>query len=176
MGVVAREVSSTAARNQHREASASTVVCSRGRGGRGREDRSCVLSRCSVVSDSFATPWTVAYEAPLFLGFSRLQYWSASHSLLQGIFPARDRTCISCIGRQADSLLLSHLGNPEDQLPDFTPQLHQHHLQDRTPCLSEPQFHHPRTRDAQGTHIRRVLQSALYLARGRSSLRGLNQV
>ena len=152
------------------------MVCSRGRGGRGREDRSCVLSRCSVVSDSFATPWTVAYQAPLFLGFSRLQYWSASHSLLQGIFPDRDRTCISCIGRQADSLLLSHLGNPEDQLPDCTSQLHQHHLQDRPPCLSAPQFHHPRTRDAQGTHIRKMLQTALYLARGRSSLRGLNQV
>ena len=176
VGVVAREVSRTAACDQHREASASTVVCSRGQGGRSGEDHSCVLSRCSVVSDSSATPWTVAHQAPLALGFSGLQYWSASHSLLQGIFPARDRTCISCIGRQADSLLLSHLGNPEDQLPAFTSQLHEHHLQDRPPCLSAPQFHHPRTRGAQSTHFRRVLQSALYLARGRSSLRGLNQV
>ena len=30
---------------------------------------------CSVMSDS-ATPWTVAYEAPLSMGFSRQEYWS----------------------------------------------------------------------------------------------------
>ena len=29
----------------------------------------------SVVSDS-ATPWTVAHQAPLFMGFSRQEYWS----------------------------------------------------------------------------------------------------
>ena len=30
----------------------------------------------SVMSDSFATPWTVAYQAPLSMGFSRQEYWS----------------------------------------------------------------------------------------------------
>ena len=30
---------------------------------------------CSVVSDS-ATPWTVAHQAPLSMGFSRQQYWN----------------------------------------------------------------------------------------------------
>ena len=30
----------------------------------------------SVVSDSFATPWTVTCQAPLFMGFSRQEYWS----------------------------------------------------------------------------------------------------
>ena len=30
---------------------------------------------CSVVPDS-ATPWTLAYQAPLSMGFSRQQYWS----------------------------------------------------------------------------------------------------
>ena len=34
-----------------------------------------VLSR-SVVSDFFATPWTVAHQAPLPMGFSRQEYWS----------------------------------------------------------------------------------------------------
>ena len=29
-----------------------------------------------VVSDSFATPWTVAHQVPLFMGFSRQEYWS----------------------------------------------------------------------------------------------------
>ena len=30
----------------------------------------------SPVSDSFATPWTVALQAPLSMGFSRQEYWS----------------------------------------------------------------------------------------------------
>ena len=28
------------------------------------------------MSDSFATPWTVTFEAPLSMGFSRQEYWS----------------------------------------------------------------------------------------------------
>ena len=30
----------------------------------------------SVVSNSFATPWTVVCQAPLSMGFSRQEYWS----------------------------------------------------------------------------------------------------
>ena len=30
----------------------------------------------SVVSNSFATPWTEACPAPLFMGFPRQEYWS----------------------------------------------------------------------------------------------------
>ena len=37
----------------------------------------------------FATPWTVAYQAPLSMGFSRQQYWSRVPFLLQGIFPTQ---------------------------------------------------------------------------------------
>ena len=33
------------------------------------------LFSCSVVSDSFATPWTIAHQAPLSMGFSRQEYW-----------------------------------------------------------------------------------------------------
>ena len=39
----------------------------------------CVCVRalsCSVVSDSFATPWTVARQAPPSMGFSRQEHWS----------------------------------------------------------------------------------------------------
>ena len=36
---------------------------------------SCMCSVTSVVSDS-ATPWTVAYQGPLSMGFSRQEYWS----------------------------------------------------------------------------------------------------
>ena len=35
----------------------------------------CVLS-CSVVSHSSVTPWTVARQAPLSMGFPRQEYWS----------------------------------------------------------------------------------------------------
>ena len=28
------------------------------------------------MSDSFVTPWTVAYQAPLSMGFPRQEYWS----------------------------------------------------------------------------------------------------
>ena len=31
---------------------------------------------CSVVSNSLATPWTIAYQAPLSMGFSRQEYWN----------------------------------------------------------------------------------------------------
>ena len=30
----------------------------------------------AVVSDSFVTPWTVAHQAPLSMGFLREEYWS----------------------------------------------------------------------------------------------------
>ena len=30
----------------------------------------------SVMSDSFGTPWTVAHQAPLSMGFPRQEYWS----------------------------------------------------------------------------------------------------
>ena len=35
-----------------------------------------VVLSCSVVSDSFATPWTVARQASLSMGFSRQENWS----------------------------------------------------------------------------------------------------
>ena len=35
-----------------------------------------LLFSCSVVSDSLATPQTVAHQAPLSMGFPRREYWS----------------------------------------------------------------------------------------------------
>ena len=34
-----------------------------------------LLFNCSVTSDSFVTPWTVARQAPLSMGFPRQEYW-----------------------------------------------------------------------------------------------------
>ena len=45
----------------------------------------CVPIMCahahSVAFNSFATPWTVAHQPPLSMGFSRQEHWSASSSL-----------------------------------------------------------------------------------------------
>ena len=40
---------------------------------------------CSVAQ-LFAIPWTVACQAHMSMEFSRQEYWSGTHSLLQGIF------------------------------------------------------------------------------------------
>ena len=42
---------------------------------------------CSVMSDSFATPWTIAYQAPPSMGFSRQEYWSRLLFLSPGHLP-----------------------------------------------------------------------------------------
>ena len=48
----------------------------------------CMLSLFSRVQ-LFVTPWTVARQTPLSMGFSQQEYWSGSHALLQGIFPTQ---------------------------------------------------------------------------------------
>ena len=49
------------------------------------------------MSDSLWPPWTVAYQAPLFMGFSRQGYWSGvAISFSRGSSQPRDRTQISC--------------------------------------------------------------------------------
>ena len=56
----------------------------------------CSLSHVQL----FATPWTVAFQAPLSMGFSRQESWSGVPFLnCRGSSQPRDRTCISCIGR-----------------------------------------------------------------------------
>ena len=35
-----------------------------------------LLFSYEVMFDSFGTPWTVAHQAPLSMGFSRQEYWS----------------------------------------------------------------------------------------------------
>ena len=38
----------------------------------------------------FVTPWTVAHQTPLSMGFPRQEYWKGSLSLLQRIFSAQE--------------------------------------------------------------------------------------
>ena len=65
----------------------------------------------SVVSDSFAIPWTVECQAPLSMGFPRQEYWSGLPFILQGIFPSQGST-LHLLHWQEDSLPLSHEGSP----------------------------------------------------------------
>jgi len=62
--------------------------------GRGYNSVYCSEMCCAVLKSPshvqlFETPWTVACQAPLSMGFSRQEYWSGLPYLLQGIFSAQ---------------------------------------------------------------------------------------
>ena len=53
----------------------------------------CMLSRIQF----FATPHTIAHQAPLSMGFSRQEYWSRVPFPSRGSSRPRDQTYISCV-------------------------------------------------------------------------------
>ena len=64
-----------------------------------------------------ATPWTVARQAPLSMGFSRQEYWVGCHALLQGDLPdpGIETASLMSIGKlywQTGSLPLAPPGKP----------------------------------------------------------------
>ena len=69
-----------------------------------------VVFSCKVASDS-ESPWTVAHQGPLSMGFSRQEYWSGlpfpspGHLPDPGIKPRSPAL-------QVNSLPLSHQGSP----------------------------------------------------------------
>ena len=70
-----------------------------------------LVTHCSVLSNSFATPWTQAIRLLCPWNFSSKNTTVGCHFLLQGIFPAQgSKLCL--LQWQADSLPLSHLGSP----------------------------------------------------------------
>ena len=73
----------------------------------------CMLSRFSRVR-LFATPWTVAHQAPLSMGFSRQEYWSGLLCPPPGDLPDPWIEPASPVAPalQVGSLLLSHRGSP----------------------------------------------------------------
>ena len=60
----------------------------------------------------FATLWTVAYQAPPSMGFSRQEYWSGLPYLLQEIFPTQGLNLGLPHCRQT-LYRVSHQGSPE---------------------------------------------------------------
>ena len=52
---------------------------------------------CYVMSHSFAKPWTVALQDPLFMAIPRQEYWSGLPFLFQGIFLTQgSNPCLLC--------------------------------------------------------------------------------
>ena len=72
-----------------------------------------ILSLFSGVQ-LFATPWTIAPQAPLSMGFSRQDYWSVLLCPSPGDLPDPGVEPVSPVtpALQADSLPLSHWGSP----------------------------------------------------------------
>ena len=73
--------------------------------------RACVRAQLLSHVQLFETPWTVAHQAPLLMGFSRQEYWSGLSFPSPGnlLNPGSERVSPTL---QADSLPLSHLGSP----------------------------------------------------------------
>ena len=70
----------------------------------------------------FVTPWTVACQAPLSLGFSRQEYWRGLPFLSPGDLPDPEiQPCL--LHWQADSFPLSQLGRPKALAPNSESEL-----------------------------------------------------
>ena len=69
----------------------------------------CFVLRCMVVADS-ASPWTVAHQASLSMGFSWQEYWRVAVSSSRA-FPCPGMECVSPAW-QVDSSPLATTGKP----------------------------------------------------------------
>ena len=78
----------------------------------------CIVSACMLSCFShvwlFRTPWTVAYQVPLFVKFPRQEYWSGLSFPPTGDLPNPGNESVSPAPPelQVDSLLLNHQGSP----------------------------------------------------------------
>ena len=63
----------------------------------------------------YATPWTVAYQASLSMGYSRKEYWSGLPTLLHWIFPTQGLN-LGLLRRRQTLYHLSHKGSSRSLL------------------------------------------------------------
>ena len=77
-----------------------------------------LLFSLSVVSSSFATPWTVALQAPLSMGFTRQDYWSGLLFASPGDLPDSGIESGSS-ALQVDSLPSESPGKPQQSVNIF---------------------------------------------------------
>ena len=75
-------------------------------------ERKCWLLRCVRL---FATPWPVAHQAPLFMEFSRQEFWSRSPFHSPGDLPHPGIETGSP-ALQADALPSESLGKPSTRV------------------------------------------------------------
>ena len=78
------------------------------------------MRACLQLCQLFATPWTVAHQAPMSMGFSRQECCSGLLFPPQGDLPSWGlKQCLLCLlGRQADSLPLSQLRSPPNGMEE----------------------------------------------------------
>ena len=78
-----------------------------------KETLVCVRIQLRGHVQLFATPWTVAHQAPWSMEFSRQECWSGCHFLLQGIFPTQGSNphLLHLLHWHVDSVPQHHLGN-----------------------------------------------------------------
>ena len=72
----------------------------------------CVRAQSLACVRLFATPWTVARQAPLSMGLSWQEYWSGFSFPPPGDLPDQGSSP-HLLHWQVDSLQLSHLGSPQ---------------------------------------------------------------
>ena len=90
------------------------------------------------MSGSFVTPWTVAHQAPLSMGFPKQEYWNGLPFLSPGDLPNPGIEPASP-ARQADSLPLSHLGSHLGEVSKFDDLSHSSTLLTwKIPWMEEP--------------------------------------
>ena len=71
---------------------------------------------CSVAQlcPTLCDPWTVSYQIPLSMGFSRQEHWSGLPFPAPGDLPdlGIEPVSLGFLALHVDSLLLSHQGSP----------------------------------------------------------------
>ena len=77
-----------------------------------------LLFSCQVIWDSSVTPWTIAHQSSLSIGFSRQEYLRELPFPSPGVLPYSGIKPMS-LALHVDSLPLNHLGSPlESSLKD----------------------------------------------------------
>ena len=76
-----------------------------------------ILFSHSVTSDSFETPWAVAHQVPLSMGFFRQEYWSGLPFPFPGGLPdSGNEPASPALAGGFFFLPLHHQGSPEHSL------------------------------------------------------------
>ena len=73
-----------------------------------------VLLSCFSHVQLYVTPWTVAHQAPLFMGFPRQEYWMGCYALHQQVFliQGSNPSLLCLLNWQVGSLPLVPPGKP----------------------------------------------------------------